>query len=178
MEHILLKRWTISLVGLIFMKLLRNKIIKELHFSLRLLPWVPFSYSSFLLQIFLLKNKFLRIQEKITKVAFYAADSGLECALYHDIKKPGFYFATSTNFSSGGNRVQWFYCITLLPSTPAPTPIATTTFSFNMIGLDGTKSCSIVKVVKSTVGPDIHTKISAMGLQQYMWCECCHCWWR
>lgn len=113
------------------------------------------------------KEQIISYSGRDSKVAFYAADAGLECALYHDVKKADFAFAkNSTNPQVGAIR-----CIsetgdpvftTVTPSATA----ATTFFFFNpVISQWSSKSCAIVFVEKTLVGagPEIHTKISAYG---------------
>lgn len=109
------------------------------------------------------KEQILSYSGKESKVAFYAADSGMECLLYHDIGFPGFFFATSG---------------TDLGLTPAPMPTcnqitpviqvvqgpeaATTTFGYN-ISTSEPKACVVIRVVKTTGAEGLATKIEARG---------------
>lgn len=109
------------------------------------------------------KEQILTYSGKDSKVAFYAADSGLECALYHDVKKPDFYFAT-TSTSYFGQLVCNDQVVTPSITYDALERTATSTFSFNIDpGNSATKACSIVTVVKNLFGSDILTKVEARG---------------
>ena len=71
------------------------------------------------------KEAFLTAANRHSQEAFYAADTGIECALYWDLKNPGLSaFATSNtatiycnaiNFTVGGSSGQSNFTITFLP---------------------------------------------------------------
>src|SRR3989344_3437475 len=107
------------------------------------------------------KEQILTYSGKDSKIAFYAADSGLECALYHDVKKPGFSFATPND----PLQVGIINCDGLPVNNPAITsgdPTTQTIYSYNLSGT--ANSCTIVIVSKTDTGsPPIKTKIEASG---------------
>ncbi len=123
------------------------------------------------------KEQIISYSGRDSKVAFYSADAGLECSLFHDLKggtDEQFKFATSSNSVS----MDSLYCVTdasgdLKEITPileaANSTTATTTFYFNVSPeLDGenTEVCTVVQVVKrqSTLDPaQINTKIESRG---------------
>lgn len=113
------------------------------------------------------KEQILTYSGKDSKTAFYAADAGLECALFHDVKKTGFYFAQNSSSLQSGSIVCNQDGLTLTPTVTSDGISATTTFSFNIAWPveDSSKSCAIVSVYKSLIGagPDIHTRIEARG---------------
>ncbi|HRH25583.1 MAG TPA: pilus assembly PilX N-terminal domain-containing protein [Parcubacteria group bacterium] len=72
------------------------------------------------------KEAFLTTANRHSQEAFYAADTGIECALYWDLKNPGGLsaFATSTtaviscngqSFTVGGSSGQSNFTLTFLP---------------------------------------------------------------
>ncbi len=127
------------------------------------------------------KEQVLTYSGKDSKIAFYAADSGLECALYHDIKKGNFFFANppppapsqvgviecdeATNITP--SITSGLETITIFNPPPPTTydnvPFAQTTFSYNLSG--SSDSCVIVTVRKTKLLPtnNIRTKIEARG---------------
>lgn len=113
------------------------------------------------------KEQIITYSGKDSKIAFYAADSGLECALYHDVKREGFYFASNVSSPQIGNIICNENGITLTPDSVYGAQSATTTFSFNIEWPEGypAKSCAIVTISKNLVGagPDIHTVIQSRG---------------
>jgi hypothetical protein len=103
---------------------------------------------------------------KDSQHAFYAADSGLECAMYYDVK---YGFATSSGSTNGlvsiicnGNSVP------VVSNSPPPTPdSATSTFRMYMeyagtLGIVG-KPCADVAVIKYVDGSQAKTKIDSRG---------------
>lgn len=99
-----------------------------------------------------------------SKIAFYAADSGTECALYHDLKAPdGFFFAASEttgiteDFQCNGSDTE--------PETEIQGSAATTTFSYNVS--DDPKSCVVVLVGKRLVGSNVVTTIESRGYNNH-----------
>lgn len=99
-----------------------------------------------------------------SKIAFYAADAGTECALYHDLQAPnGFFFpitaesGVAESFACNGFDVD--YETHLGPST------ATTTFYFNVS--NSPKSCAVVSVSKEQTGSAIHTRIESRGYNNH-----------
>lgn len=113
------------------------------------------------------KEQIISYSGKDSKVAFFAADAGLECALYHDVKKLGFFFALNNSSPQQGDLVcnpDGDVITPMVGVRPTPTA-ATTTFAFDLEwpGGSGGKSCAIVIVSKILVGPDIKTKIESRG---------------
>lgn len=100
-----------------------------------------------------------------SQYAIYAADAGVECALYWDSKcslancRSGSVFATSTDFIAPGSGVM---CngqdiSTAWSVNRAGGVYATTTFSFNFLPQ---ANCATVEVVKSYAIPTLTTIIS------------------
>ncbi len=79
-----------------------------------------------------------------SQFAFYAADTGIECALYWD--KEGAFASTSslTAVSCGGGNPA---TLTTTPDSPG-NPVFTATFSFSFDGV-ATNPCTDVKVTRS-----------------------------
>lgn len=113
------------------------------------------------------KEQLISYSGKDSKIAFYAADSGLECALYHDVKKQGFYFTPDFSNPQIGNIVCNESGDILPPDVDPSMASATTTFSFNVEWPGGSpeKSCAVVIVSKTRIGlgPDVHTRIESRG---------------
>lgn len=88
-----------------------------------------------------------------SQIAFFAADSGVECALYWDLKSGANPFSTSTS------PIPSITChgSTVTQSRNYNGTIATSTFSFSPT------PCSSVSVVKRYVGSEIKTKIESRG---------------
>lgn len=105
------------------------------------------------------KEQIITYSGKDSKVAFYAADSGLECALYHDIKKPNFFFATAPAPIQQGtvrcNNADINSTITIAGQE------AKTVFSYNLSGTS--ESCAVVTMTKTGSGPNFSTKIDSRG---------------
>ncbi len=103
-----------------------------------------------------------------SKVAFYAADSGIECAIFHDWGRGetgNFEFATSTNFT-GHQTVSGIHCGNLAIQADVEGRsgnVATTTFYFNISQTP--KACAVVQVVKwsNDGGLNVNTKIESRG---------------
>lgn len=127
---------------------------------------VSFSISNIVLRQLRLTNVSTNSQ-----IAFYAADSGLECALYHDTHTDGTvptvygngfgnaYFGTSTSWVPGTNPVKCGINNGYSPMgfnkvISSDQTIATSTFS-----IDYGTSCAYVEVVKTP----LRTKISSNG---------------
>ncbi len=124
------------------------------------------------------KEQTISYSGRDSKVAFYAADSGMECALFYDLKGGNdglFVFATS----SGGVRTPTLSGCTMgasgnpIPITPRTQSIsdaATTTFYFNVDSApaDSAKACVVVEVSKTLKpGGSISTKIESRGYNNY-----------
>jgi len=97
-----------------------------------------------------------------SQAAFYAADSGVECALYGDIK--GSYFATSSDSASTPS----FQCAgqTIVVSEARTSSAATTTFSFAPVEATATLlngPCVLVTVAKHNVSGQDYTDIISRG---------------
>ncbi|MBU1557667.1 pilus assembly PilX N-terminal domain-containing protein [Patescibacteria group bacterium] len=96
---------------------------------------------------------------KESQYAFYAADSGLECALYWDLRHNP--FATSTSSVEPSN----IYCsdqdVTSLPEwdwNPISSTKGETSFSFDLYPDDSSRDdCAVIYVVKENVSPGIYT---------------------
>lgn len=90
--------------------------------------------------------------------AFYAADSGVECALFWDLKNTGgSLFATSTgNQTISCNNVS----STVTKSVNGTTGVGTSTFSYSF---SPDPYCVTVWVTKSYTGSTIMTNIEARG---------------
>ncbi len=91
-----------------------------------------------------------------SQAAFYAADSGVECALYWDLKQASFATNTPATVVSCNN----------VATTPTrvvdPSGTGTSTFSFSFLPAD--QYCTIVDVVKSyDAGGVPKTKIESRG---------------
>jgi len=119
------------------------------------------------LAVFNITFKELRLSStsRDSQVAFYAADTGMECALFWDFKHIGYpytVFATSTNYEGTINpgitcagidiTADW-----LLVDPPVTTVDAATS-TFN---IDIGDSCAIVTVAK--FGSPIKTKVESRG---------------
>jgi len=103
-----------------------------------------------------------------SKVALYAADSGIECALFHDWGRGltgDFEFPTFTDFS-GHQSIPGMHC----GGREVPADVegnngfaATTTFYFD-VSLTP-KACAVVQVVKwsNDGGVNVNTKIDSRG---------------
>lgn len=105
------------------------------------------------------KEQIISSSGSASKVAFYGADSGAECALYYDLKGPnGFLFATTSP-----NQTADFECNGQMtnPVTESIAGSATTTFYFNVS--NSPKSCTVVTVAKWQVGSLIRTKVESRG---------------
>ena len=108
---------------------------------------------------FALKQKGLSNASRDSQAAFYAADSGIECALYWDLKNTGVSaFATSTaatNVNCNNKSV---------PVTKvwnAGTGYGTSTLSFDFSSAD--TYCATVSIVKRYSGGNLTTRIESRG---------------
>lgn len=114
------------------------------------------------------KEQIISQSGRDSKVAFFAADSGMECALFHDLKggvdpvNDLFTFATPSEGESGT-----LYCDGSVVSrdTDSAGGSMITKFYFNVPGGSGdeTPSCSFVTVTKTLSGSDIETVIESSG---------------
>lgn len=153
------------------MKIFRNQNKKGIALFIAIIIVSAITLITFAIADIAFKEQILTYSGKDSKIAFYAADAGLECALYHDVKKEGFYFAKNHLTSQSGSIVcneAGLAGDPILPIFDLEVQSATTTFSFN-IDWSGSqnngKSCAIVKVSKTLIGagPDIHTRIESRG---------------
>lgn len=105
------------------------------------------------------KEAFLTTANRHSQEAFYAADTGIECALYWDLKNPGLSaFATSTtaiincnaqNFTVGGSSGQSNFTITFLPQ----------------------KYCTEVRVTRRRAQPSLGIKSTTIEALGYNDCD-------
>lgn len=97
-----------------------------------------------------------------SQFAFYAADTGAECALYWDFKGVDI-FATSTDANAPvpSNPDCVGQAINITPTTRTGTS-ATTQFSINIPNVSPT-DCSIVTVTKTASGGIISTTVDSRG---------------
>ncbi len=105
-----------------------------------------------------LKQIVISSASRDSQAAFYAADSGVECALYWDLKNSGVsLFATSTgNQTLNCNNVS----AAVTKTVNGGTGVGTSTFSFTFLP---DPFCVNVWVIKSYNGPDLKTKIESRG---------------
>jgi hypothetical protein len=114
------------------------------------------------------KEQIISQSGRDSKVAFFAADSGMECALFHDLKggvdpvNDLFTFATPSDGETGT-----LYCNgdAVSRETDLVGGSMVTKFYFNVSDGSGdvTPSCSFVTVTKSLSGSDIETVIESSG---------------
>lgn len=130
-----------------------------------------------------LKEQVLSTANKESQIAFYAADTGIECMLYLDLKVGVFAYDTYGNRSTGDPTVPTGgYCNGQLISFPNPDPDAITAdqtvdqakFSY-IFQLDhipvgnGSDTCAIVRITKDTNNnapqnpTQTHTFVQAYG---------------
>ncbi|HLP43885.1 MAG TPA: hypothetical protein VK145_01245 [Candidatus Nanoarchaeia archaeon] len=110
------------------------------------------------------KEQVLTFFGRDSKSAFYAANSGIECALFHDFgggSDGAFFFPTSTTsiippsvFCAAGARP-------ISVSTNGGGTITTSSFYFNIDSQPS--SCSIVRVTKTIGANGINTVIESRG---------------
>lgn len=103
------------------------------------------------------KQAFISSSGRESQAAFYAADTGMDCALYWDVNNAGgddSAFATSTSSTINCNN-------TSIPSMGGGgNANATSTFSFT---LTPNPYCAIVTVNKAYVGGNLKTTIESKG---------------
>lgn len=111
------------------------------------------------------KEQIISQSGRDSKVAFFAADSGMECALFHDLKggvNGLFTFATLSDGETGT-----LYCNgdAVSRDTNSVGGSMVTKFYFNVSDGSGdvTPSCSFVTVTKTLSGGDIETVIESSG---------------
>lgn len=124
-----------------------------------------------------LKELILTYTGRESQVAFYAADTGVECALFWDLKNPGNGNSAFDPFngpsviSCNGNTIQAGDSV---PTVPTPTLAlvgggginnSTSTFYINLEPLNdsGSGPCAIVRVGKTKVGSATTTTIMSRG---------------
>ena len=106
-----------------------------------------------------------------SQIAFFAADAGIECALYYDTVFEPSKFATSTG---GSPIVCGSVSITTSGSLPGTTTLAriggggnanpTSVFGFTLNqGLNPIDACVVVLVNKSYSGPSLITRVYSYG---------------
>ncbi len=107
-----------------------------------------------------------------SQIAFFAADAGVECALYWDVILDPSKFATSTsgspivcamtNMETGVSIIPGTTTATLIGGGGSGNP--TSAFGFVMDqGANPSDACVIVTVNKQYVGPNLVTTISSYG---------------
>lgn len=103
------------------------------------------------------KEAFLTTSARESQYAFYAADTGAECAIYWDIKNPAgnSAFSTTTSSTIFCNRDSTFN-----PSNPVPSTVGGSTVSTFQINFLPQPHCAKVTVTKSA---DMKTKIESLG---------------
>lgn len=114
-----------------------------------------------------LKELILTQSGKDSQIAFYAADAGVECAMFWDLKNPGSAGGNSAFDPSIGGNVIFCNGNTIKSDLEVPTVPNTTTsvvggggtptstFYINLTPTldDGTGPCAIVRVGKHQIGP-------------------------
>lgn len=108
------------------------------------------------------KEQVLTFFGRDSKTAFYAANSGIECALFHDFGggvEGLFKFPTSTESSLPGTVQCANQALQTHVSSDANS--AVTSFYFNVIS--EASSCSVVRVTKTAVGGGIQTVVESRG---------------
>lgn len=112
------------------------------------------------------KEQIISYSGRGSKVAFNAADTGVECAMFYDLKggPTGLSsFKTPANPSALGDLRCADTLITNFDEDVVSSSIVVTTFYFNFPASDP-KSCAIVSVSKENAGGDvINTKIESRG---------------
>lgn len=105
-----------------------------------------------------LKQIVISSASRDSQAAFYASDSGVECALYWDLKNTGgSLFSTSTgNQTISCNAVS----SSVTKTVNGTTGVGTSTFSFTFLP---DPYCVNVLVVKNYSGPDLKTRIESRG---------------
>ena len=103
------------------------------------------------------KENFLTSASRESQYAFYAADTGAECAIYWDVKNSTGLsaFATSTGSTINCNQDQVYNPVNPQPSTVGGNSVSTFTLTFNP-----DPYCAVVTVTKN---PDNSTKIESLG---------------
>ncbi len=113
------------------------------------------------------KEQVISASGRDSRIAFFAADSGVECALFHDLKgstNGAFTFAKP----NGVDQIGTISCggFNLSPDVANQGSQAVTTFYFNVS--DTPKACSIVRVVKATAADGaISTLIESRGYNNH-----------
>jgi len=120
------------------------------------------------------KEIILSAQGRESQFAFYAADSGVECALFWDFRHPGFgdtIFATSSETGAGGVVNPVITCngqdITARPPNPAPilgSDNALTEFFLDLpVGGCTIPDCPCVRIEVKKESSGIKTIVKAFG---------------
>ena len=104
-----------------------------------------------------LKEAFLTSASRESQYAFYAADTGIECAVYWDVKNPtgisAFATSTASQISCNQNAAN--------PSNPTPSVVGSSAVSTFTINFLPDQYCAVVTVTKSDTNPK--TKIESLG---------------
>ncbi|MEK7177046.1 MAG: pilus assembly PilX N-terminal domain-containing protein [Patescibacteria group bacterium] len=93
--------------------------------------------------------------------AFYAADTGMECALYWDVKNPAGYSAFSTSTPTSPITCNNKNIVVSPVVSGTPPRNGTTTISFDFTPAD--PYCVVVTIAKWYVGGTPKTKIESKG---------------
>jgi Tfp pilus assembly protein PilX len=130
-------------------KVLKNNIKHNKGFTLLVAVLVSSVLLSISLAIFniTIKELLLSSSGRDSQFAFYAADSGTECALYWDQKGGGFSTSTAGTINCNGTNI---------PNVGGVGYDTAMTFQFEVGGF-----CSIVSVTKSETHP--RTKVESRG---------------
>ena len=108
---------------------------------------------------FALKQKWLSNASRDSQAAFYAADSGVECALYWDLKNTGVSaFATSTAASNINCNNK---SVPVTKTWNGATGYGTSTLAFDFSSAD--TYCTSVSIVKRYSGGNLTTRIESRG---------------
>lgn len=107
------------------------------------------------------KQSFLSSSGRESQAAFYAADTGMDCALYWDVSNNG---GDDSAFSTT-NPTSPIICngksIPFSPVVDLATGIGTSTISFDYT--PDNPFCVTVTIVKTPIGQNINTKIESRG---------------
>lgn len=97
---------------------------------------------------------------KESQYAFYAADTGVECALYWDVKNPG---RNNSAFAAGSAQAISCNGVQITPTRTRVGSNATSTFSFSFSPRYSEPYCASVAVYKVQRGNVMTTMIESKG---------------
>jgi hypothetical protein len=112
-----------------------------------------------------LKEQILSTANKESQVAFYAADTGMECALYWDQKQGAFAPDIAGGSFISQTKTPTISCnnMTLSSLTPDVSDINHYSYKFMVSGIGGTTACSVVKISKDTISIPNKTKTEILS---------------